>query len=195
MVALFADADDDEEALKELVQLLNLLSGSRFVNDRVLRIRDDHFFRQKFEHLNSDEFKSTFRTSRQGFFALVGLLEGHHVFHNRSTCSQLSPAWQIAVALARFGGGGNGSSVMSKQVLTGLATGTINKYTERVITALMSVKNEWIQWPDEQRRQEISDVLSLEGFPGCIGFVDGTTIPLAQKPALNGETYFDRKKR
>lgn len=81
---------------------------------------------------------------------------------------------------------------MSKQVLTGLATGTINKHTEWVIRDIMSVKHDWIQWPDKQRRQEISDVLSLEGFPGCIGFVDGTTIPLAQKSALDGEIYFDQ---
>ncbi|KAI9237429.1 MAG: hypothetical protein BYD32DRAFT_487292 [Podila humilis] len=167
----------------------------REIEMTILLADNDDDEETKFEHLTSDESKSTFRTTRQGVSAPVGLLQGHSVFQNKSTCNQLDPAWQIAVTLARFGGGGNGSSIMSKQVLTGLATGTINKYTERVITALMSVKHEWIQWPDKLRRQEISDVLSLEGFPGCIGFVDGTTIPLAQKPALNGETYFDRKKR
>lgn len=84
---------------------------------------------------------------------------------------------------------------MSKQVLTGLATDTINKYTERVIMAIMSVRHKWICWPDEQRRREISEVLTLDGFPGCIGFIDGTTIPLSQKPAIDGETYYDRKSR
>jgi hypothetical protein len=34
-----------------------------------------------------------------------------------------------------------------------------------------------------------------EGFPGCVGFVDGTTIPLSQKPPIDGNHYFDRKKR
>jgi hypothetical protein len=34
-----------------------------------------------------------------------------------------------------------------------------------------------------------------EGFPGCVGFIDGTMIPLSQKPKINGEVYFDRKKR
>ncbi|KAF9282197.1 hypothetical protein BGZ74_002191, partial [Mortierella antarctica] len=35
-------------------------------------------------------------------------------------------------------------------------------------------------------------VLAPEGLPGCVGFVDGTTLPLAQKPAADGETYHDR---
>lgn len=66
-------------------------------------MRDDNFFRQKLEHLTSDEFKSTFRTTRKGVSALVRLLEGHPVFQNQLTCRQLDPAWQIAVVLARFG--------------------------------------------------------------------------------------------
>ena len=36
--------------------------------------------------------------------------------------------------------------------------------------------------------------MQQEGFPGCVGFVDGTTITLSQKPALNGNVYWDRKK-
>ncbi|PLW54586.1 hypothetical protein PCANC_04234 [Puccinia coronata f. sp. avenae] len=45
------------------------------------------------------------------------------------------------------------------------------------------------------RRREISDVMKHEGFEGCVGFVDGTTIPLYQRPGRDGEVYWDRKKR
>jgi hypothetical protein len=34
-----------------------------------------------------------------------------------------------------------------------------------------------------------------EGFSGCVGFVDGTTIPLHQRPGADGEVYWDRKKQ
>ncbi|KNZ44311.1 uncharacterized protein VP01_929g3 [Puccinia sorghi] len=34
-----------------------------------------------------------------------------------------------------------------------------------------------------------------EGFPGSIGFMDGTTIPLSQKPPIDGNYYSDCKKR
>ncbi|KNE87435.1 hypothetical protein PSTG_19180 [Puccinia striiformis f. sp. tritici PST-78] len=53
----------------------------------------------------------------------------------------------------------------------------------------------YVQWPNRERRAEISEVLRMEGFEGCMGFVDGTTIPLFQRPGFDGETFFDRKKR
>jgi hypothetical protein len=34
-----------------------------------------------------------------------------------------------------------------------------------------------------------------EGFPGCVGFVDGKTILLSQKPPTDGNHYFDGKNR
>lgn len=37
--------------------------------------------------------------------------------------------------------------------------------------------------------------MAAKGFKGCIGFIDGTTFPLSQKPAVDGECYFDRKSR
>ncbi|KAI8443918.1 hypothetical protein BY996DRAFT_6519774 [Phakopsora pachyrhizi] len=47
----------------------------------------------------------------------------------------------------------------------------------------------------EYERKESSQVMQLEGFIKFIGFFNGTTIPLIQKPALNGNVYFDCKKR
>lgn len=195
LAMLIADDDDDDEVAEELLELYAVASFSRFTQDRVRRHRDDHFFVEKFPILTDAEFRSTFRTTRQGFDALVNHLKDHPVFSNNSTCPQLHPAWQIGIALARFGGGGNGSSVMSKQVLTGLAIGTIVLYTKRVVKALISVKRQWISWPDERRRGEIGRVMRTEGFPGCVGFIDGTGVPLSQKPAIDGKVYFDRKHR
>jgi hypothetical protein len=34
-----------------------------------------------------------------------------------------------------------------------------------------------------------------EGFEGCVGFVDGTTFPIFQRPGKDGEVFFNRKKR
>ncbi|KAI9231121.1 MAG: hypothetical protein BYD32DRAFT_230174 [Podila humilis] len=195
LTMLMAVYNDDDEGAEELLDLYYLASSSRFTQERIRRHRNDHFFVEKFPVLTDAEFRSTFRTTRQGFAALVSHIEGHPVFSNNSTCPQLHPAWQIGIALARFGGGGNGSSAMSKQVLTGLAVGTIDLYTKRVVKALMSVKHEWISWPKERRREEIGREMRTEGFPGCVGFIDGTGVPLSQKPAIDGEAYFDRKHR
>ncbi|CAH7666787.1 hypothetical protein BY996DRAFT_6545954 [Phakopsora pachyrhizi] len=51
--------------------------------------------------------------------------------------------------------------------------------------------NQLVMWPSEDERKELFQVMQLEGFTKCIGFVNGTTIPLNQKPALNGNVYFD----
>jgi hypothetical protein len=42
---------------------------------------------------------------------------------------------------------------------------------------------------------EISAFLAEKGFNSCVGFVDGTTIPLYQQPASNGKVYWDSKKQ
>jgi hypothetical protein len=44
-------------------------------------------------------------------------------------------------------------------------------------------------WPSQKERQELSEVMQSEGFPGCIGFIDGTTIPLSQKPPVVGKRF------
>ena len=51
-----------------------------------------------------------------------------------------------------------------------------------------------MSWPNAQRRQEINSAVHAQhGIPQCVGIVDGTLIPLAQRPNANGEDYFDRK--
>lgn len=67
--------------------------------------------------------------------------------------------------------------------------------TPSVIKALMSVKREWISWPDVSQKEEIGRVKRAEWFPGCVGFIDGTGVPLSQRLAIDGEVYFDRKHR
>jgi len=57
------------------------------------------------------------------------------------------------------------------------------------------MKTHLLHWPSKQERLESSQVMQQEGFPGCVGFIDGTTIPLSQKPAQDGNHYFDCKKR
>ncbi|KAI8460483.1 hypothetical protein BY996DRAFT_8391542 [Phakopsora pachyrhizi] len=54
---------------------------------------------------------------------------------------------------------------------------------------------ELVIWSSEDEGKESSQVMQLEGFPKCKGFFNGTTIPLSQNPALNGNVYFDCKRR
>ncbi|KAF5195667.1 hypothetical protein FRX31_014745 [Thalictrum thalictroides] len=102
---------------------------------------------------------------------------------------------QLAVALERFGSYGNGASLGRIARTYGIGEGTVHTYTKRVITAVRALRGKYIAWPDADRRRQTSAVMSREGFNGCVGFVDGTTIPLFQRPGIDGEVYWDRKSR
>jgi hypothetical protein len=191
----FAAMDDNEEEEEEAALLYCLVAESRYLSGGERRYRSNHFFLQSFSLMAETEFRQLFRTSRQGFLAVLEQIETHPVFTNSSTCSQTAPAWQLAVALCRLGSNGTGASVGKMQAIFGIGMGTVGLFTNRVITALLAVKRRWVAWPDAERRSEIGRVMKQEGFPGCVGFIDGTTIPLSQKPKIDGEVYFDRKKR
>lgn len=47
----------------------------------------------------------------------------------------------------------------------------------------------------QAERQVITEAFALKGFPGFVGLIDGTLLPLAQRPHHHGEVYFDRKSR
>jgi hypothetical protein len=190
--------DNDDEAEEEAMLLYIMALSTRFI-ERPRKDRSKtnlHFyFTEVFPHLSDAAFRSCFRTTKEGFKSLMDLLQGHNIFYNKSTYPQAHPGWQLAVALMRIGTYGNGASAVRIEGTLFLGQGTATLYTNRVITAILSKRDQWLAWPDAARRREMREVLASEGFPGCVGFVDGTTIPLAQKPAADGETYHDRHER
>ena len=115
------------------------------------------------------EFRQLFRTSRQGFFAVLEQIKDHPVFTNNSACPQTAPAWQLAVALCRLGSNGTGTGVRKMQTIFGIGIGTVGLFTNRVITALLAVKHRWVAWPDAERRREIGGVMRQEGFLVVLG--------------------------
>jgi hypothetical protein len=102
---------------------------------------------------------------------------------------------QLALTLERLGSNGNGASVGRFSRNLNVGRGTVIKASRRVIRAINDLSARFLLWPDTERRREISGVMKAEGFEGCVGFVDGTTIPLYQRPSIDGEVFFDRKKR
>jgi DDE superfamily endonuclease len=64
------------------------------------------------------------------------------------------------------------------------------------MVAILAHEGEFVRWPTQEERREISDRIHADsGFPDCIGFADGTLFPLATKPMLNGEDWFNKRKR
>lgn len=78
--------------------------------------------------------------------------------------------------------------------LFAIGEGTVFKATERVITAIRGLQNEYLNW---YSRRELTmmkaRIYEQSGFSNCVSFFDGTTIVLAEKPVQDGELYFKRK--
>ncbi|CAH7689472.1 hypothetical protein PPACK8108_LOCUS24557, partial [Phakopsora pachyrhizi] len=80
-------------------------------------------------------------------------------------------------------------------MIFGVGEGTVVLYTTQVIQAIHNMKDYKVKWPSKEEQKESFQVMQLEGFPNCVGLVDGTSLSLSQKPALDGNVYFDCKKR
>lgn len=65
-------------------------------------------------------------------------------------------------------------------------------FTWRVITANLSLQGKSLRWSDKNKRRQIAKVIAMEGFPGCIGFVDRTCFSLQQRLRTDPETYSDQ---
>lgn len=89
---------------------------------------------------------------------------------------------------------GNGVSVGRTARFYGIRIGTVFLYTERVLMALLCLKNQFITWPDYGERDMISrKIKHKHGLPGCTGIIDGTHVNSASRPAIDPETFFNRK--
>jgi hypothetical protein len=118
------------------------------------------------------------------------------IFSNNSCHPQTPTYIQLAIALFRFGHHGNAASVESIAQWAGVSAGVIMKCTRRVIVAFLSMHDSVIQWPTKDEKDEAKawvESVSCEDWAGGFCMVDGTLIPLFEKPRHHGEVYFDRK--
>jgi hypothetical protein len=196
---LFEEDDKQEEEREDLEDLALINYALTIENIRTNRpisgTRDDHFFSTKWYNYSDVEFLQQFRTSRYGFSVLVDLIKDNPVFINKSDPEYIHPTWQLAIALMRLGHYGSRATPTLIAADVGISARAMVDFTNRVIAALVSIAPNWIQWPDEDERECHGQEMRSEGFPGCVGFIDGTTFPLAFKPSMEGDWYFDRNMR
>jgi hypothetical protein len=187
--------DDPEQEDDALLNYASALVVNYVDKPMHCRPRDDHFFTTQFYAYSDDDFKRQFRITRYGFGFIANLIQDDKVFYNRSNFAQTHPHWQLAIALQRLGHYGSRSTqhIIASDIQ--VSAGSVDNFTNRVIAALLSISTKWIVWPERDEREEHGRRMRKEGFPGCIGFIDGTTFPLATKPGQEGPSYFDRKKR
>jgi hypothetical protein len=146
--------------------------------------------------MSEDRFRVFFRMNRESFHALVLLLHDDLIFKNQSRNPQAPIEIQLATALYFLGSAG--ASVVRGAAQLGIGEGTTRLYCDRSISALVRLLPKFVTWPrpaTEEFRRMRSRVEEMSGFPGCIGFLDGTDLVLRNAPSYHGETYFNRKKQ
>ncbi|CAM6082673.1 unnamed protein product [Calypogeia fissa] len=179
----------------ELLELYVGMETTRFHMDRTLTAKSKEFASQFFDKLPPNMFRQMTRMDKACFYALLSLIENHSAFENEATMQQADVQWQLAVMLDRLGHEGNGACLNRLIPTWGVSHGTLHNFTSRCFVALEDALKPYLQWPVRAERRRIADKFSKKGFPGCVGLIDGTLIPLSQRPKESGECYYDRKCR
>lgn len=188
-------SDDQDSYLDFLLEAYCAAINSRFLFPKTIRPKSRQWALEHFSTLHDEDMRQVTRMSFTAFEKLLQLIEHDPIFSNDSTCPQLNVDWQLGCALFRLGHYGNGACLLAQKLLWGVGKGTLVLFTERVVQAILSLQKRFVIWPDARQRRQISRRMAAEGFPGCMGFVDGTTFPLSQKPSIDGQVFHDRKSR
>ena len=186
------------ESTQEFAEIIGLyanLNESRYLNMRSPLPRIDGLKSILFDFPDR-QFQQICRMDKASFVSIENLISNHPIFHNLSMNKQTDVWIQLMVVLNRLGCDGNGASIGKMAIFTGIGEGTVLLFTDRVFTAILSLKDKSIKWPNSRERRRISRAFAAkDGLENAVGVVDGTHIHFAWKPGIDGEVYWTRKSR
>jgi hypothetical protein len=88
---------------------------------------------------------------------------------------------QVAVALYILGS--PGTTLERARTKLNIGKGTLNTHLWRTVNFLASLASDYIRWPSsEERRQQRAERLGETAFYNCVGYLDGSEIPLRERP-------------
>ncbi|GAV09738.1 hypothetical protein RvY_19226 [Ramazzottius varieornatus] len=192
----WSDTSSDECDLDILKTRRRFLRRCRYLRKRSLVPKSSHFVDTILSRLNDVRFKEDVRMYTESFVDLADRLAGHRGFRSTIQNPQRPVQLQLMMALYRSGCSGNGVSVGKVGRHFGVSEGAVVLYTNRVIVSILSLEKEVVFWPDASEKKTIKKrIFELSGFPNRLGFVDGTLVPFANKPNLEGSDYFSHKSK
>ena len=145
-----------------------------------------------------DIFRSYLRISPTCFDDLVLAISDHPIFHNNSNNSQMPVDIQLAITLYRFGHYGNAAGTHEVALWAGVGYGTVCNATARVMVAICDerFRRATMPWPTEAEIESAKAWVEANSCPAWRNgwlMVDGTLVPIFQRPHEFGNAYFDRK--
>ena len=195
------DYSSDDPITEGIIKSLEELYKDRYAGPRRdipktqenLRLLLDNY------HKNfPDIFRSYTCVTPGCFDDLVNSIKDHPVFHNNSNNPQMPIEEQVAIALYRFGHYGNAASTMKVALWAGIGYGTVRNFTIRVMTALCDprFRAATMPWPNPEEIERAKSWVESNSCPAWRDgwwMVDGSLVPLFQRPHHFGNTFFDRK--
>ena len=147
-----------------------------------------------------DQFREELRVTPHTFDVLISKLGDDIVFQNNSHCPQMPVEEQVAITLFRFGHDGNAASLQGVANWAGISKGTVLFVTRRVMTAVLRPEfmNEAVRFPTAEEKETAKKWIhqhSCRAWRNGWCLVNGTLVPLAERPHWFGKSYFDRKNR
>ena len=145
-----------------------------------------------------DLFREILRVTLYTFDKLHEKIKNDLIFFNNSNNPQIPVEEQLAITLYCFGHDGNAASQASVGQWAGAGKGLPALHTKRVMTALLrhSFMSEAVRLPTPEEKSKAKDWVEAHSCRawrhGWI-FVDGTLIPLFDRPHWYRESYFDQK--
>ncbi|WVO18233.1 hypothetical protein L204_105941 [Cryptococcus depauperatus] len=132
--------------------------------------------------------------SRTEFNGIVDRFGGDIAFLGTGRRKPAAPKYQLALAIHRLA---HGHKVKSIAALFGVSAGTVEKWTDNSLIAIIRMLGEYVRWPSELEKDTIKRThLSLYGIPDCLGFIDGTHINFNEAPSrVDASSYYSRKQR
>jgi len=196
------DSDEEEEdlfraRLSAVHERIHFLENTRVLfPNKVHKLLQLHLILVSYKEEDPKRFCRNLRVSPETFDGILDIFDGHPIFYNGSNQPQMAVERQLAIGLFRFGHYGNAVSVESVAQWAGCSAGMVVKATRRIIQAVLTFHDQFVHWPGAEEKEaakEWVEAASCAAWRDGWVFVDGTLVPLADKPGHHGEAYFDRK--
>ena len=192
-----SSSDSEPETITLIKEGLNNVLSKRYLDRGPYKPVNDQWYVYTFTTLTPRRFRSAFRMNRRTFNCLYDAIKDHTVFISKGRKPQRPAKLQLLLTLFHFGGGAYGSSRDRIARQFGVSEGSVGNYIAHVVTAILSLGNNYIRFP-KPHTEEYANVMKLHlalfGLPFCLGFVDGSLVPLIRRPEVDGAAYFTRKK-
>lgn len=189
---MYEDFNREITALRHEILTTRVLEpGARVPKSSQLHLLDD------FSENNLRLFRKKLRMDPETFHALVERIVDHPIFYNNSNVTQAPPKVQLAIFLNRVGHYGNAASPEDIAQWAGGSAGWVDKCTNRVMVALLSLHDEAIHLPTAEEKEEAKAWVegeTCEEWRNGFLLVDGTKFPVFQRPGLHGDAWYDKNK-